>query len=164
MKRNLLLVLCLSALSCTNPNAQTLPEKKDETVPVTRVSISQASLELKVGDEASLSARVMPANATNQNVSWTSDDESVATVDASNGRVKALAPGKAVVTVTTQEGSFTEYYDNGVRHTQGSFKNRMKHGKWSSWTPQGKLFYSAIFENGHKVKVVYAADPNKQAF
>ena len=123
MKRNLLLVLCLSALSCTNPNAQTLPEKKDETVPVTRVSISQASLELKVGDEASLSARVMPANATNQNVSWTSDDEAVATVDASNGRVKALAPGKAVVTVTTQEGSFTDTCPVTVKDDSGTPDN-----------------------------------------
>ena len=54
--------------------------------------------------------------------------------------------------------------DNGVKHTQGAFKNRVKHGKWSSWTPQGKLYYSAIFENGHKVKEVYAADPNRPAF
>ena len=63
-----------------------------------------------------------------------------------------------------QEGPFTEYYDNGVKHTQGAFKNRMKHGKWSSWNPQGQLQYVAIFENGHKVKEVYAADPKKTAF
>lgn len=62
------------------------------------------------------------------------------------------------------EGAFTEYYDNGVKHTQGAFKNRVRHGKWSSWTPQGKLYYSVIFENGRKVKEIYAADPQKRPF
>ena len=62
------------------------------------------------------------------------------------------------------EGTFTEYYDNGVKHTQGAFHNRVRHGKWQSWTPQGKLYYSVIFENGHKVKEIYAADPKKRPF
>ena len=62
------------------------------------------------------------------------------------------------------EGVFTEYYDNGMKHTQGAYKNRLRHGKWSSWNPQGKLTYSAIFDNGHKVKEIYVTDPKKTPF
>lgn len=62
------------------------------------------------------------------------------------------------------DGPFTEYYDNGVKHFQGAYKNRQRHGKWSCWNPNGKLYYSALFENGHKVKEIYATDPKKTPF
>jgi uncharacterized protein YjdB len=50
-------------------------------------------------------ATVAPANATNKDVTWTSDNEAVATV--ANGVVTAVAEGTATITVTTVDGSFT---------------------------------------------------------
>lgn len=47
-----------------------------------------------------------PTNATNQNVTWESSNPSVATVDES-GKVTAVAPGEATITVTTEDGSKT---------------------------------------------------------
>ena len=76
------------------------------TVPVTDVSLTPASLSLFTGDTATLTATVQPSNATNQNVTWSSDKPDVATVDA-NGKVTAVGEGNTTITVTTVDGSKT---------------------------------------------------------
>lgn len=74
----------------------------DDDVSVTGVSLDKTSAELKVGGTLTLTATVAPTNATNQNVSWSSSDENVATV--ANGTVTAVAAGTAVITVKTADG------------------------------------------------------------
>ena len=74
--------------------------------PVESVSLDKTSLELTEGDKATLTATVLPENASNKNVAWSSSDEKVATVSAS-GEVTAVAPGKAAITVTTEDGAKT---------------------------------------------------------
>src|SRR5690606_107750 len=54
-----------------------------------------------------LTATVTPSNATNQDVSWESSNESIATV-SSGGLVTAVATGSATITVTTDDGEFTD--------------------------------------------------------
>lgn len=76
------------------------------TVSVTGVSVTPATLSLNQGDTSALTAAVAPANATNQNVSWSSSNTNAATVNAS-GLVTAVAPGNATITVTTADGGFT---------------------------------------------------------
>ena len=76
------------------------------TVPVTGVSLNKSETTLTVGGTAQLTATVTPTNATNQNVTWESSNPSVATVDES-GKVTAIAPGEATITVTTEDGSKT---------------------------------------------------------
>lgn len=76
------------------------------TVPVTGVSLNKSETTLNVGGTAQLTATVTPTNATNQNVTWESSNPSVATVDES-GKVTAIAPGEATITVTTEDGSKT---------------------------------------------------------
>lgn len=73
---------------------------------VTGVTLDKQTATLKSGESLTLKATVSPENATNKNVSWSSSDTKVATVD-SNGVVKAVAPGKATITATTQDGSKT---------------------------------------------------------
>lgn len=75
------------------------------TQPVTLVEISQFSLNLFVGNEATLTATVKPENASNKTVSWTSSNANVAAVV--DGKVTAKAVGDAVITVTTQDGNKT---------------------------------------------------------
>jgi uncharacterized protein YjdB len=75
-------------------------------VKVTGVKLSSNSLSMKVGDSKTLVATVSPADATDKGVSWTTSNPSVATV--SNGVVKAVASGNATITVTTDDGSFTD--------------------------------------------------------
>ena len=64
---------------------------------VTGVSLNTDSLTLEEGGTATLTATITPSNATDQNVTWSSDNESVATVDQ-NGRVTAVAQGGATIT------------------------------------------------------------------
>lgn len=73
--------------------------------PVTGVTLNKTSYEMTEGDEVTLTATVSPENATNKNVSWSSSNTSVATVD--NGKVKALKAGTATITVKTEDGDMT---------------------------------------------------------
>ena len=76
-------------------------------VPVTSIEISKSTLELEVGDSESLSITVLPSNATNKNVTWSTSNENVANVDE-NGTVTAVANGSAVITVTTVDGNLSD--------------------------------------------------------
>ena len=72
---------------------------------VTGVKLSSSSLRMMSGDKASLKATITPDNAMNKNISWSSDNETVAVVN--NGEVTAKAEGKATITVTTEDGQYT---------------------------------------------------------
>ncbi len=76
-----------------------------KAVSVTDVSLNKETLSLYTGDTASLTATVEPDNATNKNVTWSSDKPAVATVE--NGKVTAKAAGTATITVTTEDGKKT---------------------------------------------------------
>ena len=76
-------------------------------VAATGVSLNKESLSLKTGESETLIATVSPDNSTNKVVSWKSDDTSIATVD-SNGKVTAVTEGTTTITVTTEDGSFTD--------------------------------------------------------
>ena len=98
-------VVSNSAGSVTS-NAVTLTVNA-ATVSVTGVTLTPASLSLFTGDTATLTATVQPSNATNQNVTWSSDKPDVATVDAA-GKVTAVGAGTATITVTTEDGGKTD--------------------------------------------------------
>ena len=77
----------------------------DSIVMATGVSLSQSSLTLTSGGQtATLTATVIPSNATNKNVTWSSSNESVAIV-SSEGVVTSVYSGRATITVTTTDGS-----------------------------------------------------------
>ena len=76
------------------------------TVPVTGVTLNKTSTSLYVGDTETLTATVEPSDATDKNVTWSSDNEGVATVDAT-GKVTAVSAGTATITVTTEDGAKT---------------------------------------------------------
>lgn len=73
---------------------------KEKVIGVTGIALNKTSLSLSEGEEFSLVATVAPDNATNKEISWTSDNEAVATVSA-EGVVKALRAGTASITATT---------------------------------------------------------------
>ena len=78
----------------------------EEIYPVTGVTLDKNSVELTEGDVTIITATVNPSNASNKNVYWTSSDQTVATVDNA-GKVTAVKRGKAVITVTTEDGNKT---------------------------------------------------------
>lgn len=73
-----------------------------EIVPVSSISIPETAT-LPVGKSETLAATVLPADATYKKVTWSSSDESIATVDA-NGLVKAVAVGTAIITAYGSSG------------------------------------------------------------
>ncbi len=75
-----------------------------DPVPVTSVSIADAPATLAVGGTATLTANIMPTNATDKTVTWSSSDTNVATVD-STGKVTARAAGDVTITATAKDGS-----------------------------------------------------------
>ncbi|WP_240941624.1 family 16 glycosylhydrolase [Paenibacillus sp. HB172176] len=75
-------------------------------VPVTGVSVDQSTVQLSESQTAQLNAAVAPSNATNQAVTWSVANSSVASV-SSNGLVTGVAPGTTTVTATSVDGSFT---------------------------------------------------------
>jgi uncharacterized protein YjdB len=78
----------------------------NRTVFVTGVTLDVTSATIDEGDDLYLTPTISPGNASNLNVTWTSSDESVATVN-SFGKVTGEGPGTATITVTTEDGSYS---------------------------------------------------------
>jgi hypothetical protein len=76
------------------------------TVPVTGVTVSPASAGVAAGLTTQLTAAVIPSNATNQQVNWSSSNTAVATVSAT-GLVTGVSAGTAVITATSADGGKT---------------------------------------------------------
>ncbi len=71
------------------------------------VSVSLTTAVLFEGETLTLNATVSPANADNPSVVWSTSDESIASVDA-DGQVTAISQGTAMITVTSNDGGFTD--------------------------------------------------------
>ena len=76
-------------------------------VSVTGVTIDE-TLSVNIGQTKTPSYTVAPAEATNKNVSFTSNNPAVATVNATTGAVTGVSKGTAVITVKTADGNFTD--------------------------------------------------------
>ena len=97
-------------LACTNNDSD-----DPVSVAVTGVSLDRSKAFITIAETDQLTAAVIPETATNKNVSWSSSQDTIASVD-SNGEVTAIAAGKAAITVAT-------------RTENGSFRNT---GRWGS--------------------------------
>ena len=73
------------------------------TVDASGLELNLEEAEIVEGESVQLQAMVLPADATDKTVTWTSSDAAVATVNAS-GLVTALKPGKATITASTANG------------------------------------------------------------
>lgn len=73
---------------------------------VTGVTIDQKEVAILPGDTIPLVATVEPSDARDKSVTWSSDDESVVTVD-DEGKITAKSVGSATITVTTNDKKYT---------------------------------------------------------
>ena len=102
------IVLSQNISDPTNLNLdETFCDGNNEPIAVTGVNMTPGSTTLNVGQTEQLSVNVLPGNAANQNVSFSSSNNAIATVNNS-GFVTAVAAGEATITVTTQDGGFTD--------------------------------------------------------
>lgn len=100
-EKNTTVVSTYTYRSVNEPNSDT---DSDEPIRVTGVTLDKSTAELNVGESTTLKATVNPSDADNKSVTWSTSNEKVATV--TNGTVKAVAEGKATITVTTADGGF----------------------------------------------------------
>lgn len=74
-------------------------------IPVDSITLDRNKLELVIGENTMLTATVLPENATDKTVTWTSSDDTVASIE--DGIVTALAEGEASITATAGDKSAT---------------------------------------------------------
>lgn len=103
--RNVSIIVTYKKNQTIDPNPGTDPDP-DPVVDVTGVSLDKSELTLAVKGTYTLKATVAPADADNKSVTWKSSDDKIATVDK-DGKVTAVAIGKATITVTTEDGGKT---------------------------------------------------------
>ena len=73
-------------------------------IAVTSVMLDKATVTLVEQETVTLKATVLPANAANKTVAWSSNKPGIASVDA-NGTVTAHKAGEAIITVKTEDSS-----------------------------------------------------------
>jgi len=88
-----------------NEEIYTMTGSKSADVAVTAVSLNESAITIKEESNYILTATITPANATNKNVEWNSDNEKVATVE--NGKVTGVSEGTATITAKTKDGGFS---------------------------------------------------------
>ncbi|NCA74556.1 MAG: Ig domain-containing protein, partial [Gammaproteobacteria bacterium] len=120
-------------------------------VPVTKVTLDQASITLFVGKKATLGATVWPLEATNKAVFWTTTNAAVAAIEeitastpqniSSSAFIKGASAGTAKITVSTADGGFTAQCDvNVITDTGGATEGGCNTGAATSGIMEILLF------------------------
>ena len=78
------------------------------TVPVEGIKFGDVSSNVGIGSTTKLNYTITPPEATNKTVTWQSSDPAVATVDETTGVITPVAPGGTEITVTTEDGGYTD--------------------------------------------------------
>ncbi len=94
-----------SLLSVGGNSIPTEPSNPEEPsdVPVESISINITNTTIRIGETVQLIAEILPENATNKKLIWSTDDEKIATVNQ-EGLVTAISTGETMITVTTEDG------------------------------------------------------------
>lgn len=98
MKKTLLFAFMMSLLTLGGLTA-CKGSKEEKAVPVAEVSVTPASLALTEGETASLKAAVLPSDASDYTLNWSSSDAGVATI-SQDGIVAAIKAGSATITAS----------------------------------------------------------------
>ncbi|RRD72041.1 Ig-like domain-containing protein [Tannerella forsythia] len=109
------------------------------SVAVASISLDQSQLNLTAGQKGKLKATVLPLDATNREVTWSSNNEAVASVD-DDGEVHAYKSGEAVITVTTKDGGKTATCKVTVMI---KMSNEVIAGEASAWSSYGRLYVTS---------------------
>lgn len=79
----------------------------NEKVPVTGFTLDTYAAKMIKGDSVTIVATILPSNASEKEISWTSSNEKIAKV-SSDGVVTALATGEAIIKAVTKDGAFQQ--------------------------------------------------------
>ncbi len=91
-------------LSVTGATARVKAFTNDYLVPTTQLTIDTANMALWKGEKATLSAAILPENASYQSVAWSSSNSTIVTV-SETGQLEALKPGTATITAQAKDNA-----------------------------------------------------------
>ena len=119
--------LGLTAITVTSLVNESITAKCDVEVipvPVAGITLGQKTLSLEIGEKSpALPYTITPFNADNQAVKWSSSNPAAIMVDEDSGEITAVAPGKAIITVSTDEGDYTDECVVSVLHPNDILEN-----------------------------------------
>ncbi len=116
-----------------------------KVIAVTDVNLNKTTMHKVVGESEQLTATIIPQNATNKNVKWTSSDNTIASVD-NTGMVTAIKEGNTAITVTTEDGNKTATCKISVKTA----------------SPKVKMTLVTTKSVGEQIKLVTRANANDQ--
>lgn len=142
---------------------------------VTGVTLNRATLTMNVGATSTLIAQIIPSDATNQNVTWSSSNPSVATVEA--GVVTAKTVGSTTITVITEDGGFDATCNVTVKedtptppvpqtdltiHYPGVYEDVEAKGGYGKEIKNGyEVFYAGRWDNGGTKLTIHVTPEDK---
>ncbi|NQX71544.1 S-layer homology domain-containing protein [Paenibacillus alba] len=93
----------------TMPNLIGAEKEDSDAIPVTGVEVTNANLTIYEGQTAELTAKVLPATASNQAVTWNTSDSAVAALVSRGDKavITGIKSGTATITATAVDGNFT---------------------------------------------------------
>ena len=152
--RSSLLVMPMIKLG-SNPSDNESGNDDELIIPVSYVNITPSNIDLYVGDKTTFTATVGPRDATYQTITWSSSDNSIATVDQyglvnaiSMGAVEIFAEaggviGKATVVILPASIASIEYIDEyGINHGKGTAIGR------AVWAPVNCGYHATDYTYG----------------
>ena len=92
-----------------------------DSIDVEKIVLNPTEMNLKVGSTSQITSKVLPENATNRELVWTSNNPNVVTVD-NNGIVKAINPGNTTITVKTKDGKVVATVNVTIEDDDPNFK------------------------------------------
>ena len=112
-------------------------------VPVTSLTFPSENLKLKEGESALATVKVEPENATDQNITWTSASDSIATVSA-DGVVTGKSAGTTTLTASAEDGKVTKKLTVTVTKKEDSGKSQETRSMYRLYNPNsGEHFYTS---------------------
>lgn len=139
--------------------------KEDRTVKVTGVSLKvDGSAEITEGETVTIIATVLPENATNKNVSWTSSSSGVASVN--DGVVTGLKAGTTRITAKTEDGGLTASCQITVKEAVVNVQSISIDGNGYATVTEGEtltLKATVLPENATNKNVSWASSDNSVA-
>ena len=102
-------------VAATIPSGGGGDEPEIPVIHVTSISLNKSSLRLQAGANAILAASISPVNADNKQVTWSSSDTGIATVE--DGVVTGAKPGVVKITARSVDGGYTAVCEVTVTET-----------------------------------------------
>ncbi len=96
--------VCLKAFTKPSNSKEIIDDRDSTNKKVEKINIKAESSDLELGDSQKLDVEVLPADASNKELKFTSSNNNIASVD-SNGVVKGLSSGRATITARATDGS-----------------------------------------------------------